>query len=98
MFSRPRVKKLHERRIEEELIRTIGVMMRTDVTTQEYAKALTIAERLLGMMAEEKKPSTVSKEALLNVGANLLGILMIIKHEHVNVISSKALGFVTRVK
>jgi hypothetical protein len=73
-------------------------MMRSDVVSQEYAKALTVAERLLGMMEDEKKPSSVSKDALLNVGANLLGILMIIKHENVNVITSKALSFVTRVK
>ena len=47
-------------------------------------------------MMDKEKPSSVSKDAMLTVGANLLGIVLIIKHEHVNVITSKALGLVIR--
>lgn len=42
-----------------------------------------------------KRPST---DTLLIVGANLLGILIIVGYERANVVSSKALGFVRQPK
>jgi len=36
----------------------------------------------------------VSRDTLAVIGANLLGILMIIKHENVNVITSRAMGLI----
>ena len=100
MFNRlPDIPKYYQRQIEAELERTLAVLKITEHTTQEYAKMLGAAERLYGMLDEPKKSAPpVSREALLTVGANLLGILMIIKHESVNVISSKALGFVARIR
>jgi hypothetical protein len=87
----------YQRLLERELENSI-VHLKTEATgSDEYAKTLTIVERLHGLMDKET-PSGVSKETLVTVGANLIGILLIIKHEHVNVISSKALGFVLRTR
>ena len=36
----------------------------------------------------------ISPDTLLIVGANLLGILLILNHERLDIISTKALGFV----
>jgi exopolyphosphatase/pppGpp-phosphohydrolase len=95
MFEK-KEKARYERMIESELERTISCLkMTTLIDSAEYAKMLRTAERLHEMLDKEK-PSSVSKEALLTVGANLLGIILIIKHENVNVITSKALGFVIR--
>lgn len=47
-------------------------------------------------IAEAKKPDRVSKDALVAAGASIAGILMIISYEKVNVIASKALGFVLK--
>jgi hypothetical protein len=61
-------------------------------------RMLTI-ERLYALKAlETPKPEAISPDTVANVGANLLGILMIIRHEHVNVIASKALGLITRTR
>lgn len=38
----------------------------------------------------------ISPDTLLIVGANLLGILLILNHERLDIISTKALGFVIR--
>jgi hypothetical protein len=65
------------------------------ITNEEYAKTLSLVERLHKMLDKEK-PASVSKDTMLTVGANLVGIILILKHEHVNVISSKALGFIMR--
>lgn len=87
----------HQRMIESELERAI-IAMRTElVDGEEYVKRLNVVERLHGLMDKEK-PKTLSKETMLSVAANLIGIILILRHENVNVITSKALGFVVRPK
>ena len=87
----------HQRLLEEELVRVLAELPMHQAGSQEYAKLMNSVERIHSMM-DVKSPSPVSRETLLTVGANILGILLIIKHEDVNVITSKALGFVIRVK
>lgn len=87
----------YQRLIEEEYVRILTTLRFHQADSQEYAKLLGSVERIHGLM-DIKKPSPVSRETLLTVGANILGILLIIKHEDVNVITSKALGFVIRVR
>jgi hypothetical protein len=64
--------------------------------SKEYATILDRAVQLHKMKEEEERTSSVSKDTLAVVGANLLGILMIIKHENVNVITTKAMSFVMK--
>lgn len=85
----------YQRMLESELERMIRRLNSEVPLSEEYAKTLTLVERLEEMM-EKEKPSSVSKDTLVTVAANLAGIFMIIRHEHVNVITSKALGFVIR--
>jgi hypothetical protein len=67
--------------------------------TQEYDIRLTRLERLYRQKEwETPKPEALSPNVMVSVGANLLGILMIIRHEHVNVIASKALSFVVKTR
>lgn len=47
---------------------------------------------------EINRTSRISPDVMLTVGANLIGILLIIKHEEVNVIATKALGFVMKAR
>jgi hypothetical protein len=84
--------------IESELERALTAMRAEVVTDEEYKKRLSVVERLHGLMDTTEKVRPVSKETMLNVAANLVGILLIIRHEDVNVIASKALMFVTRMK
>ncbi len=80
--------------LEEELIHALKTLRGQTPGSQEYNKTLDSAVKIFEMTGRHK-PTSVSKDVLANVGANLLGILMIIKHESVgNFISSKALGFV----
>ena len=85
----------NQRLIEVELDRTLIQLKAERVTDEEYAKTLSLVERLHKMLDKEK-PASVSKDTMLTVAANLVGIILILKHEHVNVISSKALGFIMR--
>jgi len=93
MFAKEKPK--YQLLLESELEQSIRILRNHQTGSEEYEKTLRCVERLHDMIDEEKH-STVSKDVLASVGANLLGILMIIKHESVNVISSKALSFVIR--
>ena len=87
----------HQRMLESELDRAL-VRLRTEMpTSEDYAKTLSLVERLNGML-DKDIPEAVSKNTMLIVGGNLLGIILILKHEHLNIITSKALGFVIRAR
>jgi hypothetical protein len=85
----------YQRMIESELDRAIAAMRSEMLNSEEYAKALGRVERLHGLL-DNDKPKTLSKETILTVAANLVGIILILRHENVNVITSKALAFVVR--
>ena len=55
-----------------------------------------ISEQLdrLNKIASSRKSAPVSKDGLLAVLANFTGIVLIINHERLNVITTKAVGFI----
>lgn len=62
----------------------------------EYTKTVEQLVALHKLWLSEKKPSMFSPDALLSVASNLLGIGMIMGFEKTNVITTKALGFVSK--
>ena len=93
MFSRKREQTLLERTTDD----AIRSLSNQTVGSGEYMKTLDALDKLHAMKQAEK-PSSVSMDTLAIVGANLLGIILIIKHEHVNVIASKAMSLVIKPK
>lgn len=83
--------------LELEIDKAIRELSNHAVGSQEYVKALECVVKL-HRMKEEEKPSSVSKDTLFSIGANLVGILMVIRHEQVNVIFSRAMQMVFRIK
>lgn len=65
---------------------------------EEYDKTSDQLVKLLKLRKELLPSNRVSSDTLAVVGANLLGIAMIISYERVNVLTSKALGLVTRMR
>lgn len=65
--------------------------------TEEYGKMATQLERLY-KLKEIDAPRRVSPDTLATVITNLAGILLIIKYERLNIITSKALGFVAKLR
>jgi hypothetical protein len=49
-------------------------------------------------LKDNQSKKNVSSDALVTAGSSLLGILLIIGHERVNVVTSKALGFVRKAQ
>lgn len=73
-------------------IRSLNVY---DAGTEEYREALEALVKL-HKLKEDERPKPVSKDTMVIVGANLLGIIMIISHEHVHAVTSKAIGLLLR--
>ena len=96
MFG-PKEKPRHQRMLESELDRALTRLKTEMPNSEDYTKMLSLVERLHDML-DEDKPEVVSKNTMLVVGGNLLGIIMILKHERLNVITSKALSFVIRTR
>lgn len=84
-------------RLETSIDKAMDVLDELDVDSEEYAKVLEIVIKL-HKMKEEERPSRLSLDTAAIIGANLLGIMMIIRHEHVNVITSRAMGVLVKPK
>lgn len=83
-----------ETKIDEEIIRLLADMEK-DVAknSKEYASMVDQVVKL----QEIRHKGGISKETLAAIGANLLGIVVILSHERANVIASKAFGLVKKI-
>lgn len=67
-----------------------------EVGSERYQSILESIVKL-DKVAQDEKPDQVSLDTAATIAANLLGILLIIRHEHINVITSKAMAQVRRL-
>ena len=65
--------------------------------TDEYPKMVTQLKEL-HKLRESNSPKMLSPDVLLTVFGNLAGILLILKYESTSVITSKAIGFVLKLR
>lgn len=81
--------------LDIEIERTLKFLRGEQLSTDEYNDAL---ENLIKLenVRDKQKSSQISKDTIAIVGANLVGILLVIRHEHVNVITSKAMNMVQK--
>lgn len=82
-----------EKTIDDLIVR----MAEVRPETPEY-KAMTENLTKLYALRDEKSNKSVSPDAVLAVAGNLMGIAMIVGHERVGVVTSKALQFVMKAK
>lgn len=86
------LKKETKERIKAELNRlALEIELETD---QEKVEQLKKKYDVLSNIVESNWK--ISPDTMLVVGANLLGIILILNHERLDIISSKALGFVLK--
>ena len=65
---------------------------------EEYDKASSQLVKLMKLRKEMVPSNRPSADTLALVASNLVGIIAILGYERVNVITSKALGFVTKLR
>ena len=66
-------------------------------TSEEYGLVL---DRLIKLhkMQDTERPSSVSPDALVSAATNLLGILLILNYERTEIVTTKALSFVSKTR
>ena len=81
--------------IDVEIARALASMNEMPVDSKEY----TIAVENLNRLIEARNSKTrfkVSGDMILSAATNILGILLVLNYERLDVVSSKAIGFVLR--
>ena len=101
MFKFPRRKK--PVRPTEEVEKALLEKLENDIILDEIDNAKAFAQIYDTMTKainpnEKKGMSDTVKVALISASTSLLGIVAVIRHEQLNVIASKAIGFVTKVR
>ena len=91
MKPRPQSKTL----VDKELDRLFSELRSLMIDSEEYAATLDRIVKLHKLQAEEK-PKRVSPDTLILAGTNLLGIIIILKFEQLNIITTKAMSFVQK--
>lgn len=82
-------------KLEEALDRAYTKLESLEIDSKEYRDTLDHIAKL-HKMKEDEKPDSVSKDTMALIVTNLLGIFMIIHHERMDIITSKALPFVAK--
>lgn len=82
---------------EKEIDSILEDLKTMDSTSKEYEQAVKNLEVLCKARSYEKD-NKIDKNAMLGVIGNLAGILAVLKHEELNVITSKALGFIIKTR
>ena len=93
MFSKPKTKS----RAQLEIDRLLAALANETPGSKEYGAILDQVKDL-HKIESENTPEPVSANTKANIAANIAGILLIINHEHLGVISTKAIGFVKQVR
>lgn len=84
-----------EKAIDDALLELAGLQ----ADTEDYNKVLDKIERLYKLRAPEQEASKpVSMDTIVAGAVNIAGIVLIINHERLHVISTKALGFVGKLR
>jgi hypothetical protein len=84
--------------LEKEIDTLISKLSEKEEGSDEYDDIISAIDRLVGIRnkMKNKDGDKVSKDTIVIVAGNLLGILLILGYEKANVITSKALGFVLK--
>lgn len=68
-----------------------------DKTCDEYKQLVTTLENLIKLdLSQKSGKNNVSKDVVLTVVGNLLGIVLVINYEKVHVVTSKAFGMIIK--
>lgn len=86
-----------DKKLDAAIDRVLHEMENTNGDSEEYSRLTDQLSKLYKIKREDPK-DRVSKDTLAVVAGNLLGIVVIVNHERLNVITTKALNFVLKTK
>ena len=83
---------------DDAITKALTSLQTYDTEDAEFSDALSYLERLTKLKEAEKPKRKVSPDVMATVLGNLAGILVIVAYEQKHVMTSKAMGFILRVK
>jgi hypothetical protein len=83
--------------LEKQIDKAVRSLNHWEIQSEEYASILSTVAKLQEIK-EKENPDRISKDTAAVIAANLMGIILIIKHEQVNVISTRALNLVMKLR
>jgi hypothetical protein len=89
-------KKEKKQKIEDEIQHLLKEMEKIPTDSEEYV-SMSNSLKTLCEARSFKTKSDVSSETWLQIGTYILGTLLVLHHEEVNVISSKAFGNIPKL-
>lgn len=84
-------------KLQEAIDEIYREMAQMTSESDEYSSAVTQLVKLYSLK-EDNSSWRVSPDTLVMVAGNLLGIILIVGHERMNVVTSKALNFVMKLR
>lgn len=83
--------------LQEAIDRLLLAMKDTDPTTDEYTSLVARLTELT-KIKPQKAAIDISQDTIATIAANLVGIVLILHYERVNLVGSKALTFVQKLR
>jgi len=84
---------MEPKNLNDEVDRVILFLSGQDPDSETYTNAVQNL-RILCEARSKKAASNIDPEVLIAAGVNLLGIVLILRHEQFNVVASKAMTFI----
>lgn len=85
-------------RLEDTIDAILEEMVWVDSSSEEYTKMADNLERVCRAKSYENNPKTVNPDTIITVLGGITQIALILYFEKVDIVTSKALGFVMRPK
>lgn len=83
--------------VDDQIDAVLKEMDEKGVTSEEYPKLMTLLERLNKIKAQSRR-DPISRDTIVMVAGNLMGILLIVAYEQKHVMTSKGLNYIIRPK
>ena len=83
-------------KLEKEIDDAVEVLSMLKKWTPEYTKVSSNIETLMKAQSYDGKRQVIKWDTLLTVGGNLAGIILILNYEKLDIITTKAIGFVLK--
>lgn len=91
------IRKPVKTKLDEVIDHAVSELASYNADSEEYAKIVDRLTELYALKSNEKT-DRISKDTLIMVAGNLLGIVVIVGHERAHVVTSKALNLIGKFK
>lgn len=98
MLKKLKFEKSEPSTLEVEIERVLSVMSEMLPTDEDYVTVLDQYVKLKKLQTEIDSKQKISSDAMVNAATNLIGIVVILKHEWAHVIGTRAMSFVKSIR